>query len=180
VAHEAGRTRTEAGVVVEGDGWYVLNARDARWRQRETFGRVCMLEAEPVGEIFADHGFHVAVLQPGEANGRYHRESIAEDFLVVSGECVLLIEEQERRLRQWDFVHCSPGANHIFIGAGDRPCVLVMSSGRRPDSTIVYPVSELATAHGVGVAEDTDAPAEAYAGFERRIGPYREGDLPTT
>jgi uncharacterized cupin superfamily protein len=175
----ARKVETPDGVMVEGDGWYVLNARDARWRRRDTFGRVCILEPEPVGEVFADHGFHIAVLQPGEANGRYHRESVAEDFLVVHGECVLLIEEEEHRLSQWDFVHCPPEANHIFVGAGDGPCVVVMSSARHPDETIVYPVSELASARGVGVEAETDDPTEAYAAFERRIGRYREGDLPT-
>jgi uncharacterized cupin superfamily protein len=175
----ARKLETEDGVVVDGDGWYVLNARDARWSQRESFGRVCILEPEPFGEVFTEHGFRLVVLQPGQSNGRYHRESVAEDFLVVAGECLLLVEEEEHRLRRWDFVHCPPEANHIFVGAGEGPCVLVMSSARRPDSTIVYPVSQIAAEHGVAVDVETDDPSEAYAAFPRRIGRYRERDLST-
>lgn len=174
---EASLVHSPDGVVPEGEGWYVLNARDARWRQRETFGRAAFLEAEPMGEIFTQLGFQLAVLQPGEPNGYYHRESVPEDFLVVHGECLLLIEGEERPLQRWDFVHCPPGTDHIFLGGGDGPCVLVMVSSRGPDATITYPVSELAARYGASVEAETDEPAEAYARFERRVGPYREGDL---
>jgi mannose-6-phosphate isomerase-like protein (cupin superfamily) len=47
-----------------------------------------------------------------------HRESHQEDFLVLAGECTLLVEDQERQLQAWDFVHCPPDTEHIFIGAG--------------------------------------------------------------
>jgi uncharacterized cupin superfamily protein len=178
VVPEATTRSSAEGLVVEGDGWYVLNARDARWRQRQSFGRTCLLEAEPMFTIFEQLGFRVAVLQPGEPNGMYHRESTQEDFLVVAGECLLLIEEQERRLKQWDFVHCPPETDHIFVGAGDAPCVLVMVGARLPDSTIVYPVSDLAARHRASVETETPEPDEAYARFEPAVGPYRVGDLP--
>jgi uncharacterized cupin superfamily protein len=168
----------EHGLVAEGEGWYVLNAKDATWFQRETFGRTCFVEAEPMREVFTDLGVRIVVLRPGEPNGRYHRESVQEDFLVVSGECLLLIEEEEHRLRAWDFVHCPPDTDHIFVGAGEGPCVLVTMSARRPDSSVVYPVSEVARRHAAGVETETDEPEVAYALFPRHEGPYREGDLP--
>jgi uncharacterized cupin superfamily protein len=179
VVAEATLKETPDGLVAEGEGWYVLNARDARWGQRRTFGRRPFLEAEPMGTIFEGLGFQVAVLRPGEPNGMYHRESVQEDFLVVAGECVLVIEEQERRLRQWDFVHCPPGTSHIFVGAGDGPCVIVMTGARRADATIVYPVSEVAARHGASVEEETPDPGVAYARYPRVPGAYRDGDLPS-
>jgi uncharacterized cupin superfamily protein len=101
----------------------------------------------------------------------YHSESIQEDFLVLSGECVLLIEEEERRLRAWDFVHCPAGTRHIFIGAGDGPCVIFMAGARRPGKSILYPRSDVALARGAGVETETNAPREAYAPFPRwRLG----------
>jgi uncharacterized cupin superfamily protein len=96
----------------------------------------------------------------------YHRENAQEDFLVLSGECLLIVEERERRLGPWDFVHCPAETNHIFVGAGDGPCVILMIGTRHIDEAIVYPVSETATKHGAGVATETPIPAEAYAAYE--------------
>jgi len=178
VVPEAQIVGTADGRVPEGAGWYVLNAREARWRRREGFGRVALVEAEPMPTVFQQLGFRIAVLRPGEPNGFYHRESAQEDFLVVAGECVLVIEETERRLRPWDFVHCPPETDHIFVGAGDGPCVIVMVGAREPDKTIVYPVSEVAARHGASAEHETPDPAEAYARFPPLFGPYRDGDLP--
>jgi mannose-6-phosphate isomerase-like protein (cupin superfamily) len=102
------------GLGAKGEGWFVLNARDARWWQRRGLGRYCDLEGDAE---FRDLGMRVAVLQPGEPNSMYHRESGQEDFLVVAGECVLIVEGEERLLKQWDFVHCPPMTEHIFVGA---------------------------------------------------------------
>ena len=117
---------------------------------------------------FAQVGYTLAVLQPGQPNGLYHREDNQEDFLVLSGECLLLVEGEERRLQAWDFVHCPPGTEHIFVGAGDGPCVIFMAGARRgwPNKGIVYPRSELALRHGAGVETETE-PAEAYAPFPK-------------
>jgi uncharacterized cupin superfamily protein len=114
---------------------------------------------------FEQVGFTLAVLEPGKPTGMYHAESGQEDFLVLAGECLLLIEEQERPLRAWDFVHCPPGTRHAFVGTGDRPCVIFMTGVRREGGTIVYPVSETAQARGAGVETETNRPAEAYAPF---------------
>ena len=110
----------------------------------------------------------------------YHRESGQEDFLVVSGQCVLVIESVERRLEQWDFVHCPPMTEHVFVGAGDGPCVIVTVGARTGEDEIVYPVDEVAARHGASVEVETPLPREAYAPYPRepQFQPYREGDLP--
>jgi uncharacterized cupin superfamily protein len=51
-------------------------------------------------------GMSIQVLAPGEPNSMYHWEAEQEDFLVLSGEALLIVEGQERPLKQWDFVHC--------------------------------------------------------------------------
>ena len=116
---------------------------------------------------FPQLGFTIGVLQPGQTGGMYHREANQEDFLVLAGECLLLIEGEERNLRAWDFVHCPPNTEHAFVGAGDGPCVIFMAGSRQgwPEKGILYPRSELALRHGAGVEADTTVPAEAYARF---------------
>jgi uncharacterized cupin superfamily protein len=167
--------QTENGLVPSGDGWFVLNARDAAWWRSAVFGASTSFEGEP---RFPEYGIGIHVLWPGQPNGLYRRESVQEDFLVVSGECVVLIEGEEHRLKAWDFVHCPAETDHIFVGAGDAPCVIVMAGSRAPH-TIVYPVSDLAGRHGAGVEKETDVPKEAYAPFERpSVGPMPGGALP--
>ena len=86
--------------------------------------------------MFEQLGFTLAVLEPGKPTGMYHAESSQEDFLVLAGACLLLVEEEERGLRAWDFVHCPPGTRHTFVGTGDGPCVIFndrRASGGRHD-----------------------------------------------
>jgi uncharacterized cupin superfamily protein len=99
---------------------------------------------------------------------------------VLSGTCTLIIEEEERPLRPWDFVHCPPDVRHTFVGTGDQPCVIFMTGRRDPNRTIVYPRSETARAHAAGVETETSEPAEAYAPFTPwRVGrPDAWADLP--
>ena len=175
---EAPIVQRDEGLVPEGEGWYVLNAREARWREREGLGRWCFLEAEPIPS-FPDLGFQLVVLEPGQPACMYHGESGQEDFLVVAGECVLVIEGEERHLRQWDFVHCPSMTEHVFVGAGDGRCVIVMTGARKPEGEIIYPVNDVAGRYGASVEVETPNPDEAYARFTRRVLPYREGDLPT-
>jgi len=174
VVEEARLRRGEDGLVPEGDGWFVLNARDAPWFERTGMRRSCPFE----GERFPQLGINVSVLEPGRPSGMYHSEEAQEDFLVVAGECLLLVEGQERRLRAWDFFHCPAGTEHIFVGAGSGPCVYVAVGARNGSHRLHYPANDLAQGHGAGVAEDTNAPAEAYAAHPRRTQPYRDGDLP--
>jgi uncharacterized cupin superfamily protein len=163
VVDEARLEESDAGLVAATVGWFVVNVRDAAWVTNERLGDGCIFEGDEVQ--FSHVGYTIAVLRPGEPGGLYHREANQEDFLVLMGECVLVIEGEERRLRAWDFVHCPADTEHGFVGAGDGPCVIFMAGTRRgwPDKGIVYPRSDLALAHGVGVEEETTQPREAYA-----------------
>jgi uncharacterized cupin superfamily protein len=99
----------------------------------------------------------------------YHAEDGQEDFLVLAGECLLLVEEEERPLRAWDFFHCAPGTRHVFVGAGSGPCLILAVGTRLPESGVVYPVSELARRHGAGVERETRLPREAYAPYPEPV-----------
>jgi uncharacterized cupin superfamily protein len=110
----------------------------------------------------------------------YHGENAQEDFLVLFGECLLLVEGEERRLRQWDFVHCPAWTQHVFVGAGDGPCAIVMIGARPEHEELLYPVAGVARKHGAGVEKQTSSGREAYARFPRpTAGPYRDGTLPS-
>jgi uncharacterized cupin superfamily protein len=170
-------------------GWFVVNASEAAWARHEAFGGRCVFESTPrvlserpgvEPQFFTETGFTLAVLEPGKPSGMYHAESTQEDFLVLSGTCLLLIEDEERELRAWDFVHLPPGTRHAFVGTGDGPCAIFMIGARREDHTIVYPRAETALAHGAGVERETPSPAEAYARFQHwRVGrPDAWSDLP--
>jgi uncharacterized cupin superfamily protein len=158
VVPEAPLERSEHGLAPAGEGWFVLNAREAKWMDG-FFGAYTRFEGDP---RFPKLGFNIGVLAPGQASCYYHGEDEQEDFLVLSGECLLLIEGQERRLRQWDFVHCPPWTEHVFVGAGDGPCAL-LAVGTRLGDAVVYPSSELALRHRAGVERETREPREAYA-----------------
>ena len=169
---------TDAGLIPEGEGWFVVNAREAAWDAVEGLGRYCRFEDRGAGK-FDQYGINIHVLQPGEPNCMYHGENEQEDFLVLAGECVLLVEGEERRLRRWDFVHCPPWTEHVFVGAGEGPCAILMVGTRRPDDEVVYPASTIALEHGAGVELETRSGGEAYARFPSSTPvPYREGDLP--
>jgi uncharacterized cupin superfamily protein len=172
---EATLTKTELGLVPEGEGWFVVNARDATWIHSDERGQDTDLEGR---QEFAQLGFRIQVLGPGQ-RGIYHGERGQEDFLVVSGECVLVIECEERHLKAWDFVHCPPWTRHTFVGAGDGPCVIVMVGSRAEGFEVVYAVDDVAAKYDASVREETSSPDEAYAYFgpEERSA-YREGWLP--
>ncbi|MFN8185805.1 MAG: cupin domain-containing protein [Gaiellales bacterium] len=166
----------EHGLVPEGEGWFVVNAREAEWRESPDFGRFCGFEGEA---RFPQYGVNIHVLAQGKPNCMYHGENEQEDFLVLSGECLLLIEGEERRLRAWDFVHCPAWTEHVFVGTSAEPCAILMIGTRNPGSGVRYPRSELALRHRAGVEQETASPAEAYAGSgEERPIAYRAGDLP--
>lgn len=140
--------------------WFIANVRDVQWFETDGCGFYATFE--PEGEPFDQLGVGVGILRPGEPNALYHAEDAQEDFLVLSGECLLLIEGQERRLRAWDFVHCPPWTEHIFVGAGDGPCLVFAVGARRKGRGIRFPVSELALKYGAGVEKETTDPGEAY------------------
>jgi len=181
---EAELAETEAGLVPGGEGWFVVNARDARWIHREGRGEALPFTGWTEHEAetyFPQLGVALVVLAPGEPIGMYHRETDQEDFLVLAGDALLLVEGQERPLRQWDFVHCPPQTEHIIVGAGSGPCT-VLAVGAREHQTGdwgAYTVHEVALRHGVGVDEETSDAQRAYARFPSpQPVRYRDGLLP--
>ncbi|MEK6250975.1 MAG: cupin domain-containing protein [Actinomycetota bacterium] len=157
--------RTDHGLVPEAEGWFVVNARDARWLDDGALGVYTPFAGDA---RFPKVGINLAVLEPGQPGSMYHREDEQEDFLVLAGKCLLLIEEQERELRAWDFVHCPAWTDHVFVGAGDGPCAILMIGSRTPDAGVVYPESDLARRHGAGVEQETDSADEAYRPYPKR------------
>lgn len=180
---EAKLEQTEQGVVAKDDGWFVLNARDARWYYVEGRGAFCDFEGEAEWKQL---GFNVQVLGSGEAMAMYHWEADQEDFLVVSGEALLIIEGEERPLKAWDFVHCPPNTKHTILGAGSGPCVVIAVGSRQfmdDPAWGGYTVEEVALRHEAGVEQETTVPEEAYAAIRAKHGArepqvYRDGWLP--
>jgi uncharacterized cupin superfamily protein len=154
-----------SGLAPAGDGWFVVNVRDAEWWVSETFGSGCGFESEEFG--FPQLGFNLSVVEQGESNCLYHSESQQEAFLVLSGECRLLVDGEERLLHPWDFFHCPAGTEHVFVGAGDGPCVILMAGARTADEQLLYPASELAAQYDASAEEETPDPKRAYARFAR-------------
>jgi uncharacterized cupin superfamily protein len=163
----------------EGNGWYVANMRDAVWKHSDGRGAVCMVLDDFEGERRRlQYGVNPFVLAPGEVMGMYHWEADQEDFLVVSGEAILVVEGEERRLREWDFFHCPPNTKHVIVGAGSGPCV-VIAVGARENDELGFPADETARRYGASVAEDTTDGDVAYADVPaREPTAYRDGWLP--
>jgi uncharacterized cupin superfamily protein len=179
MSSEAPIRDTGSGLAPAGEGWFVLNAREARWLRGE--GRGARLEFDGETE-FPQVGVNLYVLEPGEPMGMYHWEADQEDFLVLSGEALLIIEGEERPLRRWDFVHCPTKTAHVIVGAGEAPCAVLAIGAREhqagPDWG-GYLVDEAALRHRAGAERETTDPAEAYARFaDREPTPYRQGWLP--
>lgn len=173
---------TKNGLVVDTDGWFVLNARESRWKSEGPLGRFCNFE----GKLrFPQLGMNISVLEPGQAMGRYHRENAQEGFLVIEGECLLIVEGEERPLKEWDFFHCPGGTQHIIVGAGEGPAIVVAvgARGRGIGGGVVYTVSEVPARHGTSVDRETTSSTEAYAEIyadlpRSRFVPYETGSLP--
>lgn len=165
------------GTVFRTMDWFVVNARDAHWLDNEKFGAYTRFERE--GERFEQVGINISVLQPGQPMALYHAEEDQEGFLVLTGTPLLLVEGEERPLKQWDYIHCPPWTEHVIVGAGEVPSV-VLAVGARQHKGLVYPVSELARRHGAGTESEhrRHAPdstdGNPYAGFPED----REGTSP--
>jgi len=158
VVPEAPLEQAGEGRAPRGEGWFVLNVRDARWLDGD-YGAYTRFE----GDIrFPQIGINIGVLAPGQPACLYHREEDQEDFLVLAGECLLLVEGEERPLKRWDFVHCPPWTDHVFVGAGSGPCA-ILALGGRSSKNVVYPASELAQRYGASAAAETSDPKAAYA-----------------
>ena len=160
----------------------MVNARESRWRDGGALGVFCTFEGK---QRFPQFGINLNVLEPGQPMGMYHRENAQEGFLVLMGECLLIVEGEERRLGAWDFFHCPSGTDHIIVGTGNSPAVVlaVGGRGRGRGGGVVYRVSTKAARHGASVErETTDAThayAKAYEGLPRsKWIPYQDGWLP--
>ncbi|HUJ93077.1 MAG TPA: cupin domain-containing protein [Gaiellaceae bacterium] len=166
------------GLVPEDGGWFVLNAKDARWLDG-TLGAYCAWEGREDAR-FTQVGINVNVLKPGVPMAMYHRESTQEDFLVLDGECLLIVEGEERPLKQWDLFHCPPDVPHTILGAGERPSLVLAVGKRIPDeeNDLLYPADPVAQKHDSGVATETSDPKDAYAGMKHEWRAYEPGWLP--
>lgn len=164
---EARLERVASGLAPVTPGWFVVNAADAAWVTNDWYGAVCIFESDEfvlrgrpnLSEYVKPHaGFTIRVLPPGRA-GLYHAESVQEDFLILMGECVLVVEDEERQLRQWDFVHCPPMTGHTFVATEAGPCVILATGNRRDDLERVYLASEVARRYDAAPEVDTTRPA---------------------
>jgi uncharacterized cupin superfamily protein len=167
----------EGGLAPEGEGWFVVNAKDARWLDGD-LGRYTGFEGKE--SRFPQLGINLNVLDPGQPMTMYHREDAQEDFLVLAGACVLIVNGAERPLKRWDLFHCPAGVDHAIVGAGDGPS-LILAVGARTgaeDDGAVYPADPVAQKHGTGVAVETTDSKEAYAAFSFGPAGYEEGWLP--
>jgi uncharacterized cupin superfamily protein len=166
--HEAQIVETETGRIAQGDGWFILNVREASWESMPRGGSWCSFEAPDAPHTQIGIGIHV--LWPGDTPGFYHAESDQEGFLVLSGECVAIIEGQERRMGPWDYFHCPAGTLHIAVGAGDGPCALLMVGGRSEGKTYSYPMDPVAARYDASTSQPgVTSSREAYAGRDRTI-----------
>jgi uncharacterized cupin superfamily protein len=157
--------------------WFVRNIRDMEWWDRA--GRGSVTEFVNEDEQFCANLF---VLAPGESMSMYHWESDQEGFLVLSGEALLIVEDEEHPLRQWDYFHKPAGVSHTIIGAGDGPAAILAIGARdhqRGPDWGGYPYSDVAMKYDASAEEATTDPDVAYARFpDRQPGAYREGWLP--
>ena len=166
MTEEAHLEETPSGLRPTGDGWFVVNVRDTSWVVHDAFGSGCVFESRQAGE-FPELGINISVVEPGQPLCLYHEESAQEDFLVLAGECVLLVNGEERPLRTWDFVHSPAGTEHVIVGAGDAPAIVLAVGARHETEQLRYPKSDLAAKYGASADEDTPSPEEAYARFNR-------------
>ena len=159
---EAGLTREpQGGLVPEGDGWFVVNVADGHATHSDRFGTSSRFEDRPRVE-FPEFGINVRVLEPGQPASLYHRENAQEAFLVLSGECLAIVEEEERTLRKGDLLHLPSGTAHVLVGAGDGPSSVLMVGTRKDPEELLYPVSEAAARYGASAERETPSEEEAY------------------
>jgi quercetin dioxygenase-like cupin family protein len=154
-------------------GWFVLNARDAPWMHND-MRSVVKFGGE--GEAHFDElGIGLYWIQPGQPMSMYHHEAGQEDFLVLRGACLIIVEGQERELRAWDLFHCPPHTPHTMVATGDEPALVLAVGARKERGSVFYPHDDAAVRHGAGVEVETGSPAEAYASFSEPVrGPAPE------
>jgi quercetin dioxygenase-like cupin family protein len=161
MASKARLEQTETGLIPVDDGWFIANVGDLAWETLPGGGAWCGFGSPNAPSRLLGVGVHV--LYPGDTPGYYHAESNQEGFLVLSGECIAIVEGEEHRLRAWDYLHCPPGTAHITVGVGAEPCALLMVGTRSPDATIDYLVEPAAATYGASVETASNSPREVYA-----------------
>jgi uncharacterized cupin superfamily protein len=157
---EAPLRSTRFGLVPDDEGWFVISAAETRWRDYGPLGAACDFQGK---RPFRQLGININVLNPGEPLAMYHRENHQEGFLVFAGECLLIVEGQERALTAWDFFHCPGGTAHTIVGAGDGPAVVLAVGARGGRKGISYIAEPVALNRSAGVDQQTTRSAEAYA-----------------
>lgn len=150
---------------------FVVNVADAPALSVPGSGTFAAFE-DPA-DRFPDFGINIHVLQPGEPNAKYHAENVQEDFLVLGGRCRVILNSEERQLGQWDFLHCPAGTEHVFVGAGDGPCWILMVGARGPEVRSHYPANETAARYGASAPESTNDSKAAYADWPNEPEPAR-------
>ena len=158
---EASLAPAEGGSLVsQGDGWFIVNVAESQAGDNEVFGARTRFEGD---NPFPEVGINVHVVRPGQPASFYHREDAQEAFLVLSGECLAVVEGQERGMRIGDLLYAPPGTGHVLIGAGETPCTILMVGTRKYAKQHLYPVDATAVKHGSSVPEETASVEEAYA-----------------
>jgi uncharacterized cupin superfamily protein len=165
---EAALKAGQGGLVPDRDGWFIVNVADTQALLTDRFGHACVFEAA-IGD-FPEFGINVRVLQPGQSNAMYHRENAQEAILVLSGECLAIVEEEERPMRKGDFLHLPPGTAHVIVGAGNGPCSVLMVGTRKRPEELLYPVSQPAGRFDASADVETSDPSAAHGKVEPRFG----------
>jgi quercetin dioxygenase-like cupin family protein len=180
---EAPLRKSKNGLVVDGEGWFVVNACESRWKDEGPLGSYCNFEGK---RRFPHFGINISVLEPGERMGMYRREKGQEAFLVLAGECTLIVEGKRRPLTAWDFFYCAPETEHIIV-TSDEQSAIVLAVGARGLGAggVVYTVCKAAARYGASVARETTESAVAYAKVyaalpRSRFVKYRDGWLRNT
>jgi uncharacterized cupin superfamily protein len=152
--------------------WFKDNLGEVEALEHEQAGLAYLFGERMPRELFRDFGINVRVLAPGQPSAIYHSEAVEELFLVLGGECLAVVEDEEVPLRKWDFLHCPPGTAHVIVGAGDGPAHVLMVGGRRAEAPPRYPVSDVAARYGASVRTPADSPQEAWRqlGWELSFG----------
>lgn len=159
---EARIEETDQGRMPAGEGWFLLNLGEMPWETVPGFGVWRDFDWGRKSDAEPGIGVHIHVLQPGESFGYYHAEEAQEGFIVLSGECLAVVEGQERPMGQWDYLHSPPNTAHVLIGDGDGPCVLVMFGSADPRRRVEWIAEETAAKHGASVKRTTGRDTEAY------------------
>jgi uncharacterized cupin superfamily protein len=114
---------------------------------------------------FDDIGVSLFWLQPGRPMSLYHHEVVQENFLVLAGQCALIIEGEERPLQSWDCVHCPPRTARTIAASGEHPTRVLGVGARKENGGARDPVDPVAIAHGAGVPDQSTPAEEVYASF---------------